>query len=65
MRYQAQKIEFTKHWKIIEALYVEFRDLLDEIEMYKLKSQLTYTHSFDRLNLDQLRRIKSIIEEKV
>jgi hypothetical protein len=53
------------NYGVPDKIYLNKQDLSDEIEMYKLISQLTYTHSFDRLNLDQLRRIKSIIEEKV
>jgi hypothetical protein len=48
-----------------DQIYLDKQELLDEIEMNKLKSELIQScRYFDNFNLDQLRRIKSIIEEK-
>ena len=48
-----------------ERVYLDKEEILDEKEAVKLKSELLNTYNyFNRLNLDQLKRIKSIIEEQ-
>ena len=48
-----------------ERIYLDKQELLDANEAAKLKDELVGTYRyFDGLNLDQLKRIKSIIEEK-